>query len=290
MVDEIIEQIKLSSASLWVQNNPNAKEQIKQKMKKYATAYYEGNALITDLDFENLVDVLKLYDANDPYLTTPGWGYKIENGFKHIYGKVGTLEYFYNYSELLLKLKDQTNLIITPKLDGINFVAYYQNGKFTRCLTRGNGYEGKDISWAFEKYHLSKNLKDKSFAINGEVFCTNAHGNARDIAATYLNGNKVKNNNSADCNQVEKYLKNKAQSASIKFVPFGLLNIKTNYEQELNVLNEICDFSLPYNVFEKLPSEEYLKKMFNNYLKQYDVDGLVITNQNKTIQVAFKFK
>ncbi len=286
MKDEIIEQIKKLGASVWAITNPNAKNQIKQKMKKYATAYYEGTALISDLDFENLVDVLKIFDINDEYLTTPGWGYKIQNGFKHIYGKVGTLEYFYNYSELVDKLNGQKNLIITPKLDGINFVAYYQNGNFQRCLTRGNGYEGKDISWAFEDYKLSENLKDKSFAINGEAFCINVRGNSRDITASYLNGNNLKDIKNYGKNVKKLEINNK----NIKFVPFGLLNIKTNYEQELNTLNEICDFKLPYNIFENLPTEKQLKEMFFNYLKEYDVDGLVITNQAKTLQVAFKFK
>ena len=127
-MDTLIEKIKKISPSEWAKQNPKAKKEIKKLMKKYATAYYEGNALITDLDFDVLVDSLKLLSPKDKYLTTPGWGYKIKNGSKHLYGKIGTLSYYYDYLELTNIFDKNEEVIITPKFDGINFAAYSKTG------------------------------------------------------------------------------------------------------------------------------------------------------------------
>lgn len=275
MKDKIIEEIELIGANKWVCINPNSKDKIKSLMKMYATAYYEGNALITDLEFEYLVDVLKIYDANDSYLTTPGWGYTIENGIEHIYGKVGSLPYYFTYQEIEERLKDFSDLIITPKFDGINFVAYYKDGKFDKCATRGNGLVGKNITWAYDNnLTLSDNLKNKTFAINGEVIYfdkINKNISFRDKVATYLNKqNKI--------------------DEKIKFMPFGLINSGINYYEQILEINKIITPKINYKLFKKLPTSKELRTLFEEYGKIYQIDGLVITDTEKQIQLAYKFK
>lgn len=277
-MDTLIEKIKKISPSEWAKQNPKAKKEIKKLMKKYATAYYEGNALITDLDFDVLVDSLKLLCPKDKYLTTPGWGYKIKNGSKHLYGKIGTLSYYYDYLELTNIFDKNEEVIITPKFDGINFAAYFKNGKLKKCLTRGNGTIGKNITWAFkQKITLSEELSKTSFAINGEVI--------------YLD-----NPNTEECfrNKVACYLNKKTKSLNKKivFMPFGLINtsFSNNYHLQIEQINKIVDHQITYKNFKELPSSEDLNKLFNEFKKLYQIDGLVITNKNKTKQIAYKFK
>ena len=116
---------------------------------------------------------------------------KIKKGIKHIYGRIGTLPYYYNYNEILPLFKKDEELIITPKFDGINFVAYFKKGKFKTCATRGNGSTGKNISWAFnKKISLPKEFQKQSFAINGEVIYLGnpqKEDRFRDKVACYLN-------------------------------------------------------------------------------------------------------
>ena len=40
----------------------------------------------------------------------------------------------------------------------------------------------------------------------------------------------------------------------------------------------------------ELPSKEILSELFKEFKQQYQIDGLVITNTNKSKQVAYKFK
>ena len=276
-MDTYIEKIKLVTPKKWIKENPRCKRKIKTLMKKYSTAYYEGNALISDLDFEVLVDTLKLINPKDKYLTTPGWGYKIRKGVKHIYGKVGTLPYYYDYDNLTNLFEENEELIITPKLDGINFVTYFKKGKFHKCATRGNGQVGKNISWAYnDQLILPKELSQSTFAINGEVIYlgnTQTETHFRDKVASYLQSKDLINE-------------------KIKFIPFGLIN--TNYSQDYLMqileINKISQVNLPFKIYNGLPKKETLTKLFKEYKKEFEVDGLVITNRNKSKQVAYKFK
>lgn len=276
-MDNHIEKIKEIGIKSWIRQNPNGKKLIKRLMKKYATAYYEGNALISDYDFDILVDTLKTINPHDKYLNTPGWGYKIKNGIKHIYGKVGTLPYYYDYSNIINIFNGEPELIITPKFDGINFVSYYKKGKFQKCATRGNGNTGKNISWAFTNdYCLSVDLSKKTFAINGEVI--------------YL-GSPQKENNFR--NKVATYLNKKDKiNSKIRFIPFGLINTHYTHDYLMQILeiNKISKIKIPYTIHNKLPSEETLECLFKKYKEDFEIDGLVITNRSKTIQIAYKFK
>ena len=278
-MDQTIEYIKKYGTSVWLAENSNAKDILKQLMKKYSFAYYEGVALISDSDFEVLADTLKIIAPDDEYLTNAGWGYSIENGKPHIYEKIGSLAYYYDYSLLSKVLENQTDLIITPKYDGINYVAYYKSGQLDYCITRGNGYVGKDITKHYIKklFVVPDCLKDKDFAINGEVIVEkefNGEVSHRDGVALYVNDGK----------NGEKYEK------FVKFMPFSLINQQFLYKKQLNILSDFCGEKLTEYDFEKLPDEKTLKNLFDNLSKKFPIDGLVIANKDKSLQVAFKFK
>ena len=276
-MDEYIEKIKKVGPKNWLKENPHCKKTVKYLMRKYSTAYYEGKSLITDADFEVLADVLHLINPNDKYLTTPGWGYKIKRGVKHIYGKIGTLPYYYNYHEITPIFQEKEELIIIPKFDGINFVTYFKKGKFYKCATRGNGTTGKNISWAFNaQLDLPDELKDTSFAINGEVIyydTPESKINFRDKVACYLSK------------------KNKI-NPKIKFMPFGLLNTKytNDYFSQIEEINKFASPNIIHKKYDTLPSEKELENLFNEYKKVYQIDGLVLTNKDKSKQIAYKFK
>lgn len=276
-MDITIEKIKNIGTLNYLKENPKCKKRIKALMKKYSTAYYEGNALISDFDFEVLVETLKAINPNDKYLTTPGWGYKIKKGIKHIYGKIDTLKYFYSYEEIISLFQKEEELIITPKFDGINFVCYFKKGKLNKCATRGNGNLGKNITWAFtNNYQFSENLRKKTFAINGEVIYlgnTNKESNFRDKVASYLN-------------------KKSKINSKMYFMPFGLLN--TNYSKDYLMqiieINKISKQKIPYTIHQGIPSKEDLQQLYKKYKTDYAIDGLVITTRSKSTQIAYKFK
>lgn len=280
-MDYDIEMIKRIGIEPWKNKTKCPKRKIKALMKKYATAYYEGKALISDNDFEFLVETLKSIDNKDEYLVTPGWGYKIKNGIKHRYGKVGTLKYYFDYSLMKKEWEDITKIIVTPKLDGMNYVAYYTNGNLDVCLTRGNGYVGKNITSIYTKSYvkLPKELENKTFAINGEVIIKKtsvkeSNVDLRDKVAEYINKNKCKSED----------------TENIMFIPFMILNKELNYSQNIEIINQFENINMPNAYYDKLPTEQELINIYNELKVIYPIDGLVITSEDKSKQIAFKFK
>lgn len=127
-------------------NNKSAhQEQMLSEIKRYAEAYYTGNSLISDDEFDKLVD---RYESIYGKIDKVGWGYesKSDKKFAHKYGHIGSLDKTRSVEGI-----DFRNKIITDKLDGISCVAYYENGVLVRALTRNNGEVGVDIT---DKYSL----------------------------------------------------------------------------------------------------------------------------------------
>lgn len=276
MKDLVIEEIKSLGIDAFIHNRKHPKRDVKKLMKTYANAYYNGNALIKDEDFEYLIDVLRAISPKDRYLIKPGWGYNVKRGKKHLYEVVGTLDYTFDYKVLIDKFKNQQNILILPKFDGINFAVYYKKGKLKYTLTRGNGSKGRDITQYFKniEFELPERYKNLNFGINGEIILekTNLERPARDFIASYLNGK-------------ENFIK------EINFMPFGLLGWKDNidYQTQLEILEDMTKIKLIRYNFHSVPTLEELTELFKYYKEKFYIDGLVISNLDKSRQIAFKF-
>lgn len=114
-------------------------ESMLQQIKEYSEAYYTGVALIEDDEFDALVEE---YEKEFGKINKVGWGYEPKgNKATHKYSFVGSLNKTRSTDNI-----DFRGKIITDKLDGLSCVAYYENGKLVKAITRGNGKEGLDIT------------------------------------------------------------------------------------------------------------------------------------------------
>jgi len=150
-------------------------EELEGKIAYYATKYYQGEPEISDDQFDSLVDQLRLIKPDSKILNT-GWGFEVvEDKIKHKYSHIGSLDKAKTYSEIPDRFKDKT-IYISPKLDGLSAVAYYENGKLVKGITRGNGEYGKDITTKLAKI-IGYNIKDTKFtgAVRGELIISNAN-------------------------------------------------------------------------------------------------------------------
>ena len=151
---------------------------LENKIKQASQDYYTGNESISDNEFDELVDELKQLDPTNETISKVGWGYDIEEvkGDKvaHVYGKVGSLDKIHDVSEIPNSFSDGAFLL--AKLDGASCVAYYQDGKLTKAVSRGNGLQGVDKTKQYEKIvnKYTLNLQNFTGAVRGEIVFSNS--------------------------------------------------------------------------------------------------------------------
>lgn len=155
----------------------NEIHELETQIVYYATKYYSGEPEISDEAFDALVDKLRSLNPYSKVLKT-GWGFEVNGDkVKHKYGHVGSLDKAKSFEEIPDRFKDKT-VYISPKLDGLSAVAYYENGKLVKGITRGNGEYGKDITDKL-KIILGTEIFDKKFtgAVRGELIISDSNWN-----------------------------------------------------------------------------------------------------------------
>ena len=277
-------------------------EKLEQDIKYYAECYYQGHPVISDEQFDSLVDKLRQLNPASSVLKT-GWGFEVNGDkVKHRYTHIGSLEKCKSYEEIPNRFKN-TKIYISPKLDGLSAVAYYERGQLVKGITRGNGEYGKDIT---DKLRLivGNNIKDLSFtgAVRGELIIRDDNWNIltqkydnlispRNFAAGIINRKEI----DEDIKYIDLVVyKIVGQDSIIK--PF------VNRGQIISWLIQNFKHTIPeyyYPVLNENSWNTYHIETFDTFKKLgYNLDGLVLTADNIIYdskhaylydEVAFKF-
>lgn len=137
-------------------------EQLRKEIAEHDARYYRDAApVISDFEYDLLKSELKALEAahpqfareNSPAATV---GDDRSRGFEKRAHRVPmqSLDNTYSEGEFLDFCArvakevpaEKMQFLVEPKIDGISVSYTYENGKFVRALTRGNGVEGDDIS------------------------------------------------------------------------------------------------------------------------------------------------
>jgi len=147
-------------------------EQIKllaNKILKYKRAYYLGNPLVSDLEYEKIEDKLKKLDPKNPVLSIVG--YQDSKGdVKHIPPMLSI--------QKLLTVDDIKKWIGNHecvwgyKVDGLSIKLVYFNGELILGATRGDGFVGQNVTHhCVNIVNIPKLIPYKGkFEVRGEVY------------------------------------------------------------------------------------------------------------------------
>lgn len=280
--------------------------QLEAEIPMYAKAYYEGDALITDEEFDAMVDELTKLNPLSKVLTT-GWGYTPGAKVKvpHKYGEVGSLKKAYDVSSLKECFMNNNSVIASPKLDGISCVAEYVDGKYVHAYTRGNGLVGIDKTDRLTDKVPSYLELDDGTPFTGEIrgelvishdnfdelLKTNPDAEIRNLAAGIIARKDLDNDNKF-----------------IDFVPYkiqGTINHSSSTLKDAQSTKTfiINNFRTPAKFKAEIGdiSNESLKEIFDEFKGYgYPIDGIVLTmnklngfdDHNKVLyeEMAFKFE
>ena len=136
-------------------------EQLRKEINYHSKLYYVYDApVISDYDFDMLMQRLKTLEAEHPELVTPDSPTQRVGGqplsqFVPVRHQVPleSLTDVFSYDELFAfgermdsLVSEKHNYTVEPKIDGLSMSLEYENGVFVRGATRGDGTVGEDVT------------------------------------------------------------------------------------------------------------------------------------------------
>ena len=261
----------------------NRIKELEEEIKKNQELYYNGNEEISDGEFDALVDELQKLDPTNPLLTTI-IGADHTEGFTTIEHRIlmGSQSKANTEPEMdgWISTINPKKVLGGFKMDGSSLEIWYDDGKYTRAVTRGDGKTGDDVTENVAKMNfVPKKLKTKyTGVVRGEVLCSrknfreyfqkknNKYKNCRNLATGVM-----KRLDGSDCDKLDvvvydaQYLDNKKE--------FG------TQENLVKFLEDNGFKVAEYKMFDNLTGKkamDYLKEVFDNFDNlEYDIDGIV---------------
>lgn len=135
-------------------------DQLVETIKKANRDYYLlGSSDLDDAEYDQLVEQLRELDPTNPILSKVGDDSASEKVvLPHQMGsqtKIRPAD-----QQEIAKIFHDRRVVEMPKLDGLSMQIEYLDGKFVRLMTRGNGYEGQDITERGKYMNFPKNLSN----------------------------------------------------------------------------------------------------------------------------------
>lgn len=178
------------------ENSQQKIEALRTELHQHNYNYYVlDNPTISDFEFDEKLKSLQeleakhpeFYDANSPTLRVGGEITKNFPTITHEF-RMYSLDNSYNYEDLenwekrIIKTIDEpVEFVAELKYDGASISILYENGKLSKGITRGDGFQGDEITANVKTISdiplILKNAPEK-FYMRGEIFLTKDHFNA----------------------------------------------------------------------------------------------------------------
>ena len=259
-------------------------DKIVTKLEEANIAYRTGNEIMSDKEYDSLLELLYSYDPENEIFSKVGIEVLDETRKSRLpidmasMNKIKTIEDIHTW--LRLKgINPNTEIVCTPKYDGLSLCHDEIN---TNTWTRGDGEFGQksDEHYKLIQNHLS--LKSDPFTYTyGEVIMpkqvfidkySTEFANPRNLVAGLLNSKEV-----------TEPLKD------LQFIKYGAIpnegfNFKTKSDI-LDMLNSGQEVKVNYHLFiAKDITEELLVELFKRWSTDYEIDGIILEVNDLNLQ------
>ena len=250
-------------------------DELKAKIEEASKAYGEANPIMSDKEFDQLVNELKTLDPT--YVDTVTYDDHTEGFSKAKHNLVtGTLAKCKNEEEFKEWFRKHPGVyVMEQKMDGAGIELKFRNGKLVQAVTRGTGFEGDDIT---ENAKLVKGVNSTlnlpiDCSIRGEILMSHSMFNKN-----YKD--KMKNCRNAAAG-IMKHLDG-SELENLNFVAYdmqevGEKTIKTEVQKLEFLLGN--GFEIPEHAVVKNLTEAFAFRtsQYNNRENiEYDIDGVVV--------------
>lgn len=256
-------------------------DRIVAKLEEANDKYRQGNPIMSDYDYDQLLETLFDYDPENEYFNKVG--IEVLDDSRKVklpipmfsMNKIKTMEEISDWCRLKGISKNE-EVIITPKFDGLSLCVDEIKNSAT---TRGDGFIGQNSN---EHYKLINNKlsKDTNFTITyGEVIMSkskfldkysNDFANPRNLVAGMLNSKTLHQDTLKD----------------IDYIKYGGVIEGLSTKKELiDELNNNQDIKVSYHISKISDlSESLLIDLFKEWSIDYEIDGLIIEVNNLKLQ------
>jgi DNA ligase (NAD+) len=126
-------------------------DELKSELKQARLAYFNLNPVISDAEYDAKKELLAKYEPDAAEIKAVGADPPKISVWEKVQHKIpmGSLDKVNTESEFLEwanKLGSDTSFLFIHKIDGSSMEVVYEHGQLIRCVTRGNGIIGEDIT------------------------------------------------------------------------------------------------------------------------------------------------
>lgn len=261
-------------------------EQLVNKIKNYNDAYRIGKPLISDTQYDILIDELYQLDPDNEILSAVGHKIQDESRKRRLpiimasMSKTKTIEEIKSWVRLK-GIDPNLDVVITPKFDGLSLCV---DESTIECYTRGDGTFGQKSD---DHYKLIGNKlygEGTLFDDFSPLYFTHTYGEAMISKKTFLD--KYSTEFANPRNLVSGLLNSKEVSNSLKdvsYIKYGAI-INDKFKNEIKTKHEIIDLlndgqliGVNYQVCKISDlSEDLLISLFHKWKTEYEIDGVII--------------
>lgn len=277
-----------------MKNSKSRVKELESLLKEASNAYYNTSfPIMSDQDFDALRDELEDIDPDNAFLKQVGHEPNDASlaETEHLI-PMGSLKKIRNEDEFktwyksVYKAGNSSDplLLIQPKLDGSSIELIFENGKFVKAVTRGDGKVGEDVTHSIKKItNFPHEIKDKNnFSVRCEVILpislwkkhlSNETKNPRNAAAGIIRRSDTKHADLLKC-----------ITFNVEIHGKGI----QNFESEQDKINWLtCNkFEVVDCIFCKVEHvASYIQELLNKRsTSDYEMDGSVVKVSLSSIQ------
>ncbi len=300
---------------------------LRQEIEKHDMLYYElANPLLTDYEYDQLVTRLKHLETLLPpsakdCIPSPKVGSDLSSGAKvkaHIQ-RMYSLDNAYSLEELRAYLQKLASDIgsfpethLEHKIDGFSINLFYDKGNLIYATTRGDGFEGEDVTTNIRTLsQIPSHIEfQKAIEIRGEVYIPLQEFLELNETRRQNDDKIFANPRNAAAGSIK--LKNpeevKTRSLRALFYSIGYCE-KLLVETQADLISFLTDMGFPTSpdsivALDFTAIEQYCRYWEEHrYAIAYDIDGIVVkansiaiqqslgfTNKSPKWAIAYKFK
>uniref|UniRef100_A0A1A9VKE8 DNA ligase (NAD(+)) n=1 Tax=Glossina austeni TaxID=7395 RepID=A0A1A9VKE8_GLOAU len=262
------------------------REKLPDQINYHNVLYHQKNKPeISDAEYDELKKKLaeiepEIYATQDSVGAPPDERFsKVEHqepmlSLENAYDEQGVEKFLSKIKRFLIE--DKIEILCEPKIDGLSFSAIYEDGRFVKAATRGDGFVGEDVTHnvatikGFPKFLQGMQGR---LEVRGEIYISNSD-------FLKLNENdEFANPRNAAAGSLKQLDANITASRPLRYFAYSLIGGAEKSQSE--ILNKLEALGFCVNERQSLTSSldgmlKFYNEVYNcRYNLDYDIDGIV---------------